>query len=75
MKISVAVVVLGVLLTGCADPYEKPAKPEQIEKFQKVLEMYPSLKADYKQAEADGVITKGELKQIADKAVAIKESR
>lgn len=75
MRISIAVVALGVFLAGCADPFEKPAKPEQIEKFQKVLEMYPSLREDYKQAEADGVITKGELKAIADKAMAIKESK
>lgn len=64
-----------LFLTACTDPMEKPAKAKQLEDFKTVLEMYPEITNDYVQAESDGVVTKGELMAILEKAKAIKQER
>jgi len=66
---------VATLLVSCGDPFDKPAKPEQIKKVKDVLEIYPVLKSDYSAAESDGVGTKGELMKILKKAMVLKEQR
>ena len=63
------------LLIACSDPMEKPAHTKQLENFKTVLEMYPEVKADYVQAESDGIITKGELIAILEKVKILKKER
>ena len=75
MKNIIILLFVSISLFGCSDPYGKPATTEQLKNFQKVLTMFPSLKEDYSKAESDGVVTKGELVEIANKAKVIRESR
>ena len=75
-KMKRAFLLLTVLvLIGCSDPMDKPAKAEQIEKFHKIFEMYPVLRQDFVHAESDGVVTKGELLAIGNKAVEMKNPK
>lgn len=72
MKTIFCIGMILALLSGCSRALDKPAKPETLENFQKVREMYPQIEPDYAQAESDGVITKGELWEILEKVKKIK---
>lgn len=55
---------VALLLNGCGDPADVPARPDQIEKLNQVVERYPALNGLYEQAKDDGIITKREILAI-----------
>ncbi len=75
MRKAILALLVANLLSGCHDPLEKPAKEVQLKKVEKIMKQYPEVKDDYIQAQADGVVSKGELLAIIKKIKKIKESR
>lgn len=67
-RISCIAFSLALLLTGCNDAPDRPARTDQIEKLNQVIERFPSLKPARAAANADGVITEHEIIAIFEQA-------
>ena len=70
-QLSVLAPALALLLTGCGDAPDRPARPDQIEKLNQVIERFPTLEPARTAANADGVITEHEIIAIFDQAQAL----
>jgi uncharacterized membrane protein YebE (DUF533 family) len=71
MKYVIAILFVGFIaysgFSGWQQNYNSPANPKNIEKTKQLIENNPVLKAEFVAAQKDGVVTKGELREINEK--------